>query len=89
MSQVSDFIVNIFAPMIELAGEQALDPVLDDLKASNPADYQAAMDGAHALFIHLQPILAKSNSKLLIGLIGALEAEITANAAKNGITFAS
>ena len=84
---VSDFFVNIFAPMIEMAGAQALDPVLDDLARSQPADYKAVMNAFHAIDLHLKPTLAKSNSKLLIGLFAAIEAEATANAAKNGVVF--
>ena len=87
MSNFSDFLVNALAPMIESLGAAELDPVLDDLAKSNPDDYKAAMDGAHALFNHLTPALSKSSSKFLVGLIGALEAEITSNAAKNGVTF--
>ncbi len=84
---LQSFLLNLVLPTAEAAEETALDPVLQDLHDSNGDDYKAAINGAHALFQHLAPVLAKSNSAILKGLVGALEDEVNTNAAKNGITF--
>ena len=88
MSAFTDFLIKMVLPTVEAAADAALDPVLDDLHKSNPADYTALVTSLHAGFSHLSPVLANSKSEVLKGIVMALETEINMNAAKNGVVFA-
>ena len=87
MSAFTDFLIKMVLPTAEAAADAALDPVLDDLAKSNPADYSALVNSLHAGFGHLSTAVANSKSEILKSIVAALEMEINSNAIKNGITF--
>lgn len=87
MSAFTDFLIKMVLPTAEAAMDAALDPLLDDLSNSNLPDYTALVHSLHAAFSHLAPVVAKSKSDILKGIIASLELEVNTNALKHGITF--
>jgi len=87
MSAITDFLLKMVLPTAEAALDAALDPILDDLHNSNLSDYTALVTSLHAGFSHLAPVVDKSKSDILKGIVSALEMEVNSNAAKYGITF--
>ena len=84
--KISDFLLGMILPTAEIAEKEALDPILDDLFASNPDDYKAGIAAVKALENHFLPALSKSSSTVLKGLLGALVDEVNENAAKHGVS---
>lgn len=84
MSKVSDFLLGLVLPLAETAGEEQLDIVLDKLAANKPEIYKAIEFGLHAAVTALKPEINPS-SKIIAGLVDALDEEVTASAAKHGL----
>lgn len=82
-----DFLLNLFSAALETAGESKLMDLLQELHDSNPADYQGAVTGGHALVKHLLPLVSKSKNKIDDAIVNALNDAIDQSAAANGVVF--
>lgn len=87
MSFITKFLIDALTGPIEQLGEAQLDVELQKLHDNKPELYVSVLKSGHDLVTNFQPELAASNRKLLVGLIGALNDEINASAAANGVTF--
>jgi len=87
MSAFTDFLTKLVLPTVEAAADAALDPLLDDLYKSKPADYVALVTSLNAGFSHLAPVVANSKSDILKGIVASLQTELQMNATKNGVSL--
>ncbi len=87
MSAFTEFLINTLSGALTTIGESKLEQVLQQLHDKNPAEYEAAIRGGHALVVALLPLTQKTGTKIDDAFINALEDALNVSAAANGITL--
>lgn len=87
MSNFGDFLLNMVAGTADATIELELEKDLQQLHDNNPTDYEAVIKLEVAAMAKLAPVLAKSKSKFVAGVVNAIEQSFTNSAKTNGITL--
>ncbi len=87
MSAIKDFLLNSLSGALETLGESKLEEVLQSLYDKDKVQYEAAVRGGHALVLALQPVVAKTGTKIDDAIVNALADAIKDSAAANDIVL--
>ena len=83
MANFKELLLGALASTLETVGETKLVEVLQELHDKNPETYQQAIIGGRALCEALEPIVAKTGTKIDDSIINALKEAIEISSSSN------